>query len=124
MSNTTIQFPSRGKSRDEVLSAMAAARARDVRWQDGKAFSLVYYAGEEVSELVKDAYKMYFSENALNPTAFPSLRKFEAEVIAMCASLLGGDEGVTGTMTSGGTESLLVVECLKLFPELRFEADH
>jgi len=108
MSNSTIQFPSRGKSRDEVLSAMQSARQKDVRWQDGKAFSLVYYAGEEVSDLVKDAYEMFFSENALNPTAFPSLRKFEAEVIAMCASLLGGCENVTGTMTSGGTESLLM----------------
>ncbi len=108
MSNSTIQFPSRGKSRDDVLSAMQAARQADVRWQDGKAFSLVYYAGEEVSDLVKEAYEMFFSENALNPTAFPSLRKFEAEVIAMCASLLGGDENVSGTMTSGGTESLLM----------------
>ena len=108
MSNSSVQFPSQGKSRDEVLSAMQAARQKDVRWQDGKAFSLVYYAGEEVADLVKEAYKMFFSENALNPTAFPSLRKFEAEVIAMCASLLGGDESATGTMTSGGTESLLM----------------
>jgi len=108
MSSASLQFPSKRKTKSEVLAAMQSAREKDVRWQDGKAFSLVYYAGEEVSELVKEAYKMYFSENALNPTAFPSLRKFEAEVIAMCASLLGGDENVTGTMTSGGTESLLM----------------
>jgi len=108
MKETITQFPANKKSKGEVLSAMQAARARDVRWQDGKAFSLVYDAGEEVSELVKEAYTMYFSENALNPTAFPSLRKFESEVIAMCAALLGGSEGVTGTMTSGGTESLLM----------------
>ena len=108
MKEASMRFPTHKKSRSEILSAMQAARDRDVRWQDGKAFSLVYYAGEEVSELVKEAYKMYFSENALNPTAFPSLRKLEAEVIAMCASLLGGDVDVTGTMTSGGTESLLM----------------
>jgi glutamate/tyrosine decarboxylase-like PLP-dependent enzyme len=108
MSSASTQFPSKRKTKSEVLAAMQAARQKDVRWQDGKAFSLVYYAGEEVSELVKEAYQMYFSENALNPTAFHSLRKFEAEVIAMCASLLGGDESVTGTMTSGGTESLLM----------------
>jgi glutamate/tyrosine decarboxylase-like PLP-dependent enzyme len=108
MTESGIRFPSKGKSKAEVISALKDARQRDVRWRDGKAFSLVYYAGEEVSQLVKEAYEMFFSENALNPTAFPSLRKFESEVISMCSSLLGGDESVTGTMTSGGTESLLM----------------
>lgn len=108
MTSTPFPFPEKGKTKEEVLAAMQAARSNDVRWQDGKAFSLVYYAGEQVSELVKEAFLLYFSENALNPTAFPSLRHFESEVIAMCASLLGGDETVTGTMTSGGTESLLM----------------
>jgi glutamate/tyrosine decarboxylase-like PLP-dependent enzyme len=108
MTESGIRFPSKGKSKSEVISALKDARQRDVRWRDGKAFSLVYYAGEEVSNLVKEAHEMFFSENALNPTAFPSLRKFESEVISMCSSLLGGDESVTGTMTSGGTESLLM----------------
>lgn len=108
MSRASMQFPTKRKSKTDVLAALQVARQKDVRWQDGKAFSLVYYAGEDVAELAKQAYEMYFSENALNPTAFPSLRKFEAEVIAMCAALLGGDENVTGTMTSGGTESLLM----------------
>jgi glutamate/tyrosine decarboxylase-like PLP-dependent enzyme len=43
----------------------------------------------------------------LNPAAFPSLRKFETEIVAMAASLLG-DENAVGTVTSGGTESLLM----------------
>jgi len=61
-----------------------------------------------VTELLKEAYTMFFSENGLNPTAFPSLKKFEAEVVAMTASLLGGDEETVGNMTSGGTESILM----------------
>jgi glutamate/tyrosine decarboxylase-like PLP-dependent enzyme len=40
--------------------------------------------------------------------AFPSLKRFEAEVVAMTASLLGGDEKAAGNMTSGGTESILM----------------
>jgi len=45
----------------------------------------------------------------LNPSAFPSLKKFESEVVAMAADLLGGgDPEVCGTMTSGGTESILM----------------
>ncbi len=39
--------------------------------------------------------------------AFPALRRFEAEVVRMTASMLNGGAEVAGTMTSGGTESLL-----------------
>ena len=104
----TLPFPSTGKTKDEVLSAMRAARDHDVQWQKGRAFSLVYHAGKDVDDLLKEASLLFFSENGLNPTAFPSLRKFETEIVAMTASLLGGDEQTVGTVTSGGTESLLM----------------
>lgn len=103
-----LPFPSTGKSKDEVLAAMRAARDHDVQWQKGRAFSLVYHAGKNVDDLLKEASLLFFSENGLNPTAFPSLRKFETEIVAMAASLLGGDEDTAGTVTSGGTESLLM----------------
>ncbi len=101
-------FPVAGRPRDEVLERMRTLRSRDARWKDGRTFSLVYYAGEDVTSLLKDAYTMFFSENALNPMAFPSLKKLEAEVVAMTADLLGGDAEVAGNMTSGGSESLLM----------------
>lgn len=104
----TLPFPSTGKSKDEVLAAMRAARDHDVQWQKGRAFSLVYHAGKDVDNLLKEASLLFFSENGLNPTAFPSLRKFETEIVAMVASLLGGNEDTAGTVTSGGTESLLM----------------
>src|SRR5512133_391591 len=104
----TLPFPSTGKSKDEVLAIMRAARDHDVQSQKGRAFSLVYHAGKDVDELLKEASLLFFSENGLNPTAFPSLRKFEKEVVAMAASLLNGDENTAGTVTSGGTESLLM----------------
>lgn len=44
---------------------------------------------------------------------FPSVARFEAEVVAMTAALLGSQEKasggqVCGNMTSGGTESILL----------------
>ena len=104
----TLPLPSTGKSKNEVLDAMRAARDHDVQWQKGRAFSLVYHAGKDVDEVLKEASLLFFSENGLNPTAFPSLRKFETEIVAMTASLLGGDENSAGSVTSGGTESLLM----------------
>lgn len=101
-------FPLQRASAANVLDTMRAARDRDARWQEGRAFSLVFYAGDEVLDLVKQAYTLFFSENGLNPMAFPSLKKFEAEVVAMTADLLGGNDDTAGNMTSGGTESLLM----------------
>ncbi|MBG7609715.1 MAG: aspartate aminotransferase family protein, partial [Anaerolineae bacterium] len=77
-------------------------------WQQGRVFGLVYHISEEIDNLLKEAFTMFFSENGLNPAAFPSLGKFEREVVSMTASLLNGDEKVCGNMTTGGTESLLM----------------
>src|SRR5512135_86569 len=102
-----VPFPKAGKTKECLLEAMQAARSQDANWRQGRAFSLVYYGGEEILDLLKAAYTLFFSENGLNPTAFPSLRKFEAEVVSMAASLLGGDAEVCGNMTAGGTDSIL-----------------
>jgi tyrosine decarboxylase MnfA len=101
-------FPKRGLSKEEILQTMHALRAHDVKWHEGRVFSLVFHAGDEINDLLKEAYTMFFAENGLNPTAFPSLRRFETEVVAMVASLLGSDGSVVGNMTTGGTESILM----------------
>lgn len=104
---SALPFPKSGQSKDEILSAMRAARDHDVKWERGRVFGLVYHINDEIDDLLKDASNLFFSENGLNPTAFPSLRKFETEIVAMTASLLGGDASTAGNVTSGGTESLL-----------------
>lgn len=108
MSEPVIKLPKKKSTKDKVLGKMKEIRGKDARWQEGKTFSLVYYAGDEVLELLKDAYNMFFSENGLNPTAFPSLKRFETEVVSMTASLFHSDKEVVGSMTTGGTESLLM----------------
>ncbi|MCA9711771.1 MAG: aspartate aminotransferase family protein [Myxococcales bacterium] len=101
-------LPPHGHPADDVLAAMDEAASDDARWREGKTMSLVFHPGDEVSDFVKRAYTRFFSENALNPSAFPSLRRFENEVVAMSAQLLGGDAQVVGNMTSGGSESILM----------------
>ena len=102
-----MQLPKSGTSRSEVLSALDRARENDAKWRQGRTFSLVYWAGDDVLELLQAAFFKYFSENALNPLAFPSLRRFETEVVGMAGSMLG-HEDAAGSMTSGGTESILM----------------
>jgi len=101
-------LPRRGHAPEDVLAALEALRGGDVDWAGGKVFSLVFDAGAEHRRLLERAYTAYFAENALNPTAFPSLRRMENEVVAMTADLLGGGPEVAGSLTTGGTESILM----------------
>ena len=50
--------------------------------------------------------------NPLNPDAYPGLRKMEAEVVRMVGSLFNAGPQLAGTMTSGGTESLVMYTVL------------
>ncbi len=106
--STAYPLPRHRTPAEQVLAAMQQARDRDVRWHEGKTWSLVYHITDDVTDFLKQASNLFFSENGLSPIAFPSLQKFEAEVVAMAAGLLGGDARTVGNITSGGTESLLM----------------
>lgn len=108
MLEPAMRLPARGTPGDKLLKDMSDIRSQDANWKDGRTWSLVYYAGEEIYQFLKEAYTMFFSENGLNVGAFPSLRKFESEVVAMTADMLGGGPEVAGSMTSCGTESILM----------------
>ncbi|WNS43952.1 aspartate aminotransferase family protein [Paenibacillus sp. MMS20-IR301] len=103
-----FQFPVTGTAKQEVLEQLQALRGEDANWREGRTWSLVYYGGEEIADLTRQAYQLFSQENGLNPGAFPSLRQMETEVVSMTADLLGGSPGTAGNMTSGGTESILM----------------
>ncbi len=108
MSRPKILFPLKAASREEMLKYITEKKLKDVDWKKGKAFCLVYHPGDERAKLIKEIYDLYFSDNALNPTATPSLAELEAETVSMCADLFNGDENVRGNITTGGTESILL----------------
>jgi sphinganine-1-phosphate aldolase len=108
VSEARPSIPEHGRAHDEVLADLDERGGSDVDWHAGRAFSLVYHASDEHSALLKAAYNRFFSENALNPLAFESLRRFEAEVVAMTATMLHAGDEAAGTMTSGGSESIMM----------------
>ena len=105
---TEKKLPDNGIKKQDVISLMRELRATDADWRNAKTWSLVYFAGDEILDTAKEAYSMFFSENGLNPMAFPSLKKFENEAVAMAASMLNGGPDAAGTLSSGGTESILL----------------
>src|SRR3954454_7084256 len=102
-----MQLPADGMSREAIFSRFDELAANDVRWRDGRVFSLAYSAGPDVLALAEDAYRRFSGENALNVDAFPSLRTMQEDVVDIVRGWLGGTDTV-GFMTSGGTESLLL----------------
>ena len=119
------RIPEAGVPPEDILEHMRDLRTEDADWHSGQTWSLVYHAGDEHSAFLKEAHGTFFSENALNPIAFPSLRRFEAEVVRMTATMLNGDSNVAGTMTSGGSESILMAvktyrdRARQLHPEIK-----
>lgn len=101
------RLPEHGRAPAELWAVMEEEAQADVRWQDGRVAALVYLAGDDVVGVAKEAYVRAFSGNGLAPTAFPSLKRYEEEVVAMTAALLRAESGV-GNITSGGTESILL----------------
>ncbi len=91
-----------------MFQRMEAYRAGDMPWRDGRTWAYVYDPGRETEEVIKQAYTMYLTENALDPTVFPSLLRFENELVAIAAAHLNGDDQVVGNFTSGGTESIML----------------
>lgn len=102
-----MSFPESGRPVADVIADLTAKRDGDVRWQDGRAFGMIYHGGPSVHEAAEQAARLYLHENALNTKAFPSLGQIQSEVVGWTADLLHGPAGVCGFLTSGGTESIL-----------------
>jgi sphinganine-1-phosphate aldolase len=104
----SLSIPEHGTDRDRLLDEVRAAASGDVDWHGGRTFSLVYHHSDEHHAFLEQVVGSFLSTNALNPLAFQSLRRFEAEVVRMTADLLGGDASTAGTMSAGGTESIIL----------------
>jgi glutamate/tyrosine decarboxylase-like PLP-dependent enzyme len=106
---THDRIPADGVAREEVLREMEAMRDREeAKWSDGYASGSVYHGDPEHIEFLSRVYAISSQANPLHADLWPSTVKYEAEIVAMTANMLGGVEGVCGTVSSGGTESILL----------------
>ncbi len=103
-----MKIPQSGMASDAVFEQMEGIRQSDMRWRSGQAFAYVYYAGDVAESVGKEAYANFLTENAIDPTSFPSLLRFENDVVGMALDHLGGGPRSAGSFTSGGTESIIL----------------
>jgi glutamate/tyrosine decarboxylase-like PLP-dependent enzyme len=97
-----------GTSPEAIFAHLDELKHDDVRWRDGRAFTLTYYAGADVLSVAEEAYRRYSTENALNTDAFPSLRIIQSDVVGIVSEWLQAGADGAGFMTTGGTESILM----------------
>lgn len=97
-----------GRCWEDICRDLIAFKTSDHDWRGGKVPIYVYYDSEELLGVSRDAYNLYFSENALGRRAFPSIVRMESDVIGMALSLFKAPEGAVGSFTSGGTESIFL----------------
>lgn len=103
-----MKLPAEGKTRAEVMASLERSMAGDLPWHEGRTFSLVYGAGAEHLELLRESYSIFMATNGLGAgRMFKSLAAIEADVVGIGAELLG-DARCPGNITSGGSESIIM----------------
>ncbi len=106
------RLPQTGRGREEVLEEMRALKAiEEGRWKDGFVSGAVYHGDQGHIDFLNQVYALHSQSNPLHADIWPSTTKFEAEIVAMTAHMLGAgapEDEIGGTVTSGGTESILL----------------
>lgn len=91
------------------LERLRELQAADLPVHGGRTLAYVYDSGlAEIDRVGREAVAAYAGSNGLDPTAFPSLLQMENDVVGFTADLLDAPDSAVGTVTSGGTESVLL----------------
>nr|CAD7596116.1 unnamed protein product [Timema genevievae] len=102
-------LPDKGKSHTEIVELVKQyLKFGDFKWEEGYVSGAVYYFNTDLIKLLTDVYTLASYTNPLHPDIFPGVCKMEAEVVRMTANLFHGGPSSCGTMTTGGTESILM----------------
>ncbi len=95
-------LPNKGMSHNEVLQLIDDVVTKEnVVWQKGHLSGGVYSGQKEHIDFLNQCNSYYSISNALHADIWPSVMKFESEVIAMTANLVnGGLSSVCGATSS------------------------
>jgi sphinganine-1-phosphate aldolase len=110
-------LPAKGRDKDEIINELSGmAEEENAKWSSGQVSGTFYHAGDEHRAFLNKIFALFSHENTIQFDLCPSMFKMESEIIAMTAKMLNADavkapnpeDHVCGTLTSGGTESILM----------------
>jgi len=109
------EIPDQGLRRQDVLEEMQRIQEmEESKWREGYVSGAVYHGDESHIEFLNKVYAINSQSNPLHADVWPSIAKYEAEVVSMAGTMLGAgtasgtDQEICGVVTSGGTESILL----------------
>ncbi|KIH47011.1 pyridoxal-dependent decarboxylase domain protein [Ancylostoma duodenale] len=107
------ELPTEGLSSDSVLElASKYDMYGKFAIDEGRVSGAVYTdRSPEHIDLLTKVYSKYAYSNPLHPDVFPGARKMEAETIRMVLNLYNAPPESSGSLTTGGTESIIMA-CL------------
>ncbi|XP_050534627.1 sphingosine-1-phosphate lyase isoform X3 [Daktulosphaira vitifoliae] len=104
-----VKLPGKGLSREDLIETVNRyLNLGKYKWKEGYISGAVYYYDEKLIELLTEVYGLASYTNPLHSDIFPGICKMEAEVVRIVSDLFHGGPNVCGTMTSGGTESIIM----------------
>jgi glutamate/tyrosine decarboxylase-like PLP-dependent enzyme len=110
-------IPEKGRNQNDILEELATmAQEENAKWKTGQVSGTFYHAGEAHKAFLNTVFALFSHTNTIQFDLCPSMFKMESEIIAMTANMLNADaakthnpqDQVCGTVTSGGTESILM----------------
>ena len=107
MKNLTV-FPEKGWTEASLIEKLPICKRNDASWDQGKIFGFVYHPGMDYVRVPEEYFRAFMYDSTLNPSTFPSLRNFEKDIVRMALELMHGKKGATGSLTTGGTESIFL----------------
>lgn len=104
-----LKLPAKGLQENDLLKEIERYNGMcDVKWDEGRVSGAVYHGETDLTGILTKVYSKFAWSNPLHVDIFPDVRKMEAEVVQMCVNMFKGGKDACGTMTTGGTESILM----------------
>ena len=109
--NKILKLPNVGLQETEILDEATLRQQKDYAdpFLSSRMTGTIYATDSAHRKVCNDIYSSFAHTNPLHSDAFPSVARMESEIINMAAAFLGGIDHhkICGTVTSGGTESIL-----------------
>ncbi|MEW6184609.1 MAG: aspartate aminotransferase family protein [Thermodesulfobacteriota bacterium] len=111
------KLPEKGRDPNDLFRELTImAEEENSQWKTGRISGTFYHGGDEHRAFLNKVFSLFSHANTIQFDLCPSMFKMESEIIAMTAAMLHADavrhhnpsDQVCGTVTSGGTESILM----------------
>ena len=120
---TYKSLPTKGLAKGKVLETMKKmSREESQSWKNGFVSGTVYHGNEEHINFLNEVYSIHSQTNPIHSDIWPSINKYENEIVSMTAKILGSEKtnsDIFGSVSSGGTESILLA--VKAYRDYAYE---